>query len=1335
MRINKSIVAMLLVLSMVLSLPCAVFAEDTAVAVSSDGTNIVDTFSEDFSNGLADWNKSGSKGFSANPSDGLLFNNMKEYMQPATITSVKNGIADFKLDAEITPKNGDYAGIYLRYESEDYHYLLQFYFSTNKVALLKKSNGGLYTVLQESKFTYKYGTPFNVSIVAKGDDFVISMDGTTSINCADTKSIYSGNIGIRGFHSVFAVKKISAEMYEASADDPSNETKSQLVDLGMPKSYKALPYDSTTKERFETRRKELGDEIKVLKNFEVKGKTEIFVSPTEGNDSNDGTIDKPLKTIPAAVKLALQGDVTKGVVIWLREGVYESTSVLSLTSIKGSANAPIFISGYKDEKAVFIGGYKLGYDKFEKVTDKNRYARLDETIRDKIKVIDLKAAGVKNIPAINGQFFGTSLYMDGNTCTLARYPNVGYCKVEKVVDQGPLQGDKNDGRGFTIGFIKDDEPLTWKDDGDIWVRGGFYYEWNQVYANVSFNIGNSTMNSGKANSPYGVKTGADFYFYNVFDDLNFPGEYYIDRDNMKLYFYPIGDLNEDSQIYLSVLEKGVPLIEVNGCSNIVFNNINFEAGTNEAVQIKESEDVVFQNSVFQNFGSNEVVITNSKRCGILSSVMIKFGDRAFYTGTGVNYSDIQPMNNFLMNCAINGNKDQVLHSTTSFTGVGEVQSHCLMSNGYATGIGTGGAESVYEYNEICAAPKYQYDSGGTYTAGVIGARAVHIRYYYVHDILPKSTNSLTRALYLDEMASDCMVYGNIMYKTPAGFFSHGGRDIAYYNNVSINLNAANDFAFANSRNMYNPESVITKRNWQSMDWAKYTTNAVKNRWPSYYKWLLNVTKVVADYNKNPSGWVRNDEYNEVVAPENFYVANNVSALGGGVFTYEKSVDWDQTEGLETNYTCEEDPFVDSKNQNFNLKDDNEITKNVEGFEEIPFDKIGLMIGEDYMKVRPYMGQFGEIFPFSPAQGEKSIQYPDKVQFMWTDVIWANRYRLEVATDPDFDNVVYDEVDEYEYATVDLKEAGKTFYWRVTAYTLCKSVDPTPLKSEVFSFTTMTEEEVAKHEKIVTGELAEKIDLAVETMNQTDPDEINEDITANFYDVIRKAQRIAKNPTSQKQVDDQIELISRAMNTLKTGEVYGYTNLTTANSMWVGPATNQFVQNYDPSTETLTFGAQNATQNVECQLYTKWRKIYRFQMKIENFKNWWGITTHWDPAVRSRYFYVMKPEQIELQIARGGKSAIIQTTQNNGEYIKDNTWQEYEIGQVMTEDGMWCYMAVDGKQVFSFIDDKPSTTEGHFQFMLNPNNGNVSIRPSQNTDTTLPEIPTFESLNQTTRMEF
>jgi len=70
---------------------------------------------------------------------------------------------------------------------------------------------------------------------------------------------------------------------------------------------------------------------------------QIFVSPT-GNDSNSGTIDSPLETIPAAVTISQPGDT-----IYMRGGTYTLNSSISISK-DGTSGTMYYLFAYKNER-------------------------------------------------------------------------------------------------------------------------------------------------------------------------------------------------------------------------------------------------------------------------------------------------------------------------------------------------------------------------------------------------------------------------------------------------------------------------------------------------------------------------------------------------------------------------------------------------------------------------------------------------------------------------------------------------------------------------------------------------------------------------------------------------------------------------------------------------------------------------------------------------------------------------------------------------------------------------------------------------------------------------
>ncbi|QQS35306.1 MAG: DUF4990 domain-containing protein [Ignavibacteriales bacterium] len=79
--------------------------------------------------------------------------------------------------------------------------------------------------------------------------------------------------------------------------------------------------------------------------FSNQSIAQIYVAVT-GSDTNPGTIEQPLKTIPAAVTLAQAGDT-----VYVRGGVYTLSSTITISK-NGTENNKYYLFAYQDERPV-----------------------------------------------------------------------------------------------------------------------------------------------------------------------------------------------------------------------------------------------------------------------------------------------------------------------------------------------------------------------------------------------------------------------------------------------------------------------------------------------------------------------------------------------------------------------------------------------------------------------------------------------------------------------------------------------------------------------------------------------------------------------------------------------------------------------------------------------------------------------------------------------------------------------------------------------------------------------------------------------------------------------
>ena len=138
------------------------------------------------------------------------------------------------------------------------------------------------------------------------------------------------------------------------------------------------------------------------------------------------------------------------------------------------------------------------------------------------------------------------VYLDSAPLHLARWPNIGgaWQRVAAVVDQGSVIRDGDvDKRGFL--FTVSDEAAArikaWhgsdamRKEHNVWMMGYWVHDWAEQAVQVAAMDGNNI--SSVHASHYGVKQNARYHFYNVLEELDSPGEYYIDEQGW-LYVYP-----------------------------------------------------------------------------------------------------------------------------------------------------------------------------------------------------------------------------------------------------------------------------------------------------------------------------------------------------------------------------------------------------------------------------------------------------------------------------------------------------------------------------------------------------------------------------------------------------------------------------------------------------------------------------------------------------------------------------------------------------------------------------------------------------------------------------
>ena len=565
--------------------------------------------------------------------------------------------------------------------------------------------------------------------------------------------------------------------------------------------------------------------LSVLAGSVFGAQTVLYVNPQSGSDDNKGTASKPFASLEKArdtLRLMKKEGAfpAKGVAVEVGGTFAMPVNAFALEANDGGSDSNAVVV-YRASKrgACFVGGYALPESGFRTVTDAAALARLPDRARGSVVFFDLKSVGLTALPPLPDKFNGWSepeVFSGGKAMCLARWPNTGWAEIAKVIDRGVKPIDKATGEwefGYKGGTFEyaEDAPARWNVEKGVWMNGFWCYDW----ANETLKIGAIDKEKKQITSAavhtYGIGNAATwytakrrYYAFNLLEELDSPGEWYVDRENGLLYFYPVnGDL---SDVVLSVQKK--PLFQITKASNIRLDGLTFQYSTGKAVSVDGCENVVLENLRVSNLTTDGISVSGGKKCGLNrcevfgvggTCVCVYGGDRKSLTGCG----------HFVTDCRLHhcGRLQRTQGQCLRFDGVGIRVAHNLIYDSPYIAVVYGGNENLIEYNEVHSAMMESGDGGGLYTGRDWASQGNIVRYNYFHhfgkpgvdwqktqglnpDYEPLKESVMVMGVYLDDCDSGDTVCDNIFYRTGWSAFVGGGRDNAISNNLFIECTSA-----------------------------------------------------------------------------------------------------------------------------------------------------------------------------------------------------------------------------------------------------------------------------------------------------------------------------------------------------------------------------------------------------------------------------------------------------------------------------------------------------------------------------------------------------------------
>ena len=534
-------------------------------------------------------------------------------------------------------------------------------------------------------------------------------------------------------------------------------------------------------------------------------KVAFYISPN-GNDAWSGRFaepaedDGPFATVERAqqaVRELKQSEELSGpVYVYFRGGVYELNKPIIFTpEDSGEPGAPIIYKAWNNEDVLISGGVELtGW----------RLLRDNRWICD---IPQVKESGWKF----------QQLFVNGERRYRARTPNKGFYRVKDPMEES---GTPFHHYRYKFGFYPGDLLSNWSNIQDIEIV--LLNFWSDAHCPIAGIDPESLIvtlatPSWRKFTDDNTSEGARYFVENVYEALDEPGEWYLDRHKGRLTYLsmPGEDMNAAAVIAPRldqlVLFKGDPVAQ-RYVENITLFGLTFaysewslppgDAGDHQAadtvpaaVEAVGARNIRIEHNTLEHLATYGVELQEG-----CSNVVLRKNRLFDLGGGGVKFSGGRAGSDSLLKThhitVADNSLRQLGRLYKASVGVlcrhasDNVISHNLIRDLFYTGISVGwewGYKPSAAYNNLVEYNRVEdigqgllSDMGGIYMLGVSPGTVV--RNNLVHNVYSHGYGGW--GIYTDEGSSDILIEKNIVYDTKsAGFHQHYGKDNIVRNNI------------------------------------------------------------------------------------------------------------------------------------------------------------------------------------------------------------------------------------------------------------------------------------------------------------------------------------------------------------------------------------------------------------------------------------------------------------------------------------------------------------------------------------------------------------------------
>ncbi len=547
----------------------------------------------------------------------------------------------------------------------------------------------------------------------------------------------------------------------------------------------------------------------------VRGRTErltLYVSPA-GNDAWSGRLgepnadgtDGPLATIQKARDVirevnAAPGGLTTPVTVMLRGGVYPQVEPIVFTAAdSGTKECPITYQAYPSEKPVISGGEVI------------RGWQADDSPQSKTRCGGKLWRAAVPAAKTGGKWRFNQLFVNGARRTRARLPNKG----SFLRTDGPIS--KNDSRGF---YFHEGDAKEWDNLREVIFV--VYHSWETSIHHVRSVDTESCLVELHELAPWPMgrwERQQRYYVENVFEELDEPGEWYLNRTTGTLYYYPLpGETMAEVEVVAPTLTSTLVSLDGDASHGEIIEHMHFRgisflhsnAGLRRLRNPGQGEiyqpglimatglrNASFEGCTIAHTGAHGIWLADGceddrvQRCHIHD-----LGGGGVYIGGGWGRHETTPTQRILVDNNFIHDGAHLFHGAhgvwigkSSYNTVTHNEISNFDYSGVSCGWSWGFQPSSAHHNNL----DYNHihhlgngdglsDMGGIYTLGI--SPGTTERYNHMHHVYSYAHVSHGSGVYPDEGSSQILIENNVVYRVrTCPLFQHYGKDNVVRNNI------------------------------------------------------------------------------------------------------------------------------------------------------------------------------------------------------------------------------------------------------------------------------------------------------------------------------------------------------------------------------------------------------------------------------------------------------------------------------------------------------------------------------------------------------------------------